>query len=78
MRPVFPISNLAVTVQEFYVIGTNLGHVRFADDSVLIAKSLEELNELLTDLSRQSLPAGLSINPQKTTILSEINGQKEI
>ena len=49
--------------------GTNLTHLQFADDIVVIAKSASE-EQMLTELDRVSKEAGLKMNPTKTQIMT--------
>lgn len=44
-------------------------HLRFADDIVLMAESLEELKRMLDDLATASQQIGLKINLDKTKIM---------
>lgn len=52
------------------VDGTNLTHLRFADDIVLIARSARKLEQMLIDLDRTSSEAGLKMNPTKTKLMT--------
>ena len=49
--------------------GEHLSHLIFADDIVLVAKSPEELESMLTDIHLASKPVGLSINLSKTQVM---------
>ena len=49
--------------------GEHLSHLIFADDIVLIAKSPEELESMLTDIHLASKPVGLSMNLTKTKVM---------
>ena len=44
----------------------NINHLRYADDTTLMAES-EELKNLLTKVKEESEKAGLKLNIQKTT-----------
>ncbi|CAH2099838.1 unnamed protein product [Euphydryas editha] len=46
--------------------GSNLNHLRFADDIVLFAEKPSILQTMLQQLDRESEKAGLSMNPMKT------------
>lgn len=48
------------------VNGVWLSNLRFADDIALIAKSEEELEEMIKDLEEKSTEAGMSINFKKS------------
>ena len=47
----------------------NINHLRYADDTTLIAKSEEELKSLLMKV-RESEKVGLKFNIQKTMIMA--------
>ena len=49
--------------------GEHLSHLIFADDIVLVAKSPEELESMLTDIHLASKPTGLSMNLSKTKVM---------
>ena len=49
--------------------GEHLSHLLFADDIVLVAKSPEELESMLTDIHLASKPVGLSMNLSKTKVM---------
>ena len=46
--------------------GERLTHLRFADDIVLVAESIEQLQTMLNTLDRRGLAVGLKINRTKT------------
>lgn len=48
-------------------------HLRFADDIVVMAKSLEELSTMLGGLNRVSLRVGLRMNMDKTKTISKVH-----
>ena len=48
----------------------NISHLRYADDTTLIAESEEELKSLLMKVKEESEKVGLIFNIQKTTIMS--------
>ncbi|KAI8420615.1 hypothetical protein MSG28_007859 [Choristoneura fumiferana] len=52
--------------------GEYITHLRFADDIVIMAESLEELNTMLSDLSIVSQQVGLKMNMDKTKIMSNV------
>ena len=52
--------------------GEYISHLRFADDIVLMAESLEELNQMLDGLASASRCIGLGMNLDKTKVM--ING----
>ena len=50
--------------------GRNIHHLRYADDTTLMAESEEELNSLLTKVKRRVEKVGLKLNIQKTKIMA--------
>ena len=50
--------------------GRNINKLRYADDTTLMAKSEEELNNLLMKLKEESEKVGLKLNIQKTKIMA--------
>ena len=48
----------------------NINNLRYADDSTLMAKSKEELKNLLMKVKEESGKAGLKLNVQKTKIMA--------
>lgn len=60
--------------------GTNLSHLRFADDIVIFAETPDTLQTMLQQLDYESKKAGLIMNPTKTKIMtntSKVNIQME-
>ena len=60
----------------------NISHLRYADDTTLMAQSEEELRSLLMKVKEESKKAGLKLNIQKTEIIAsgpitswQINGE---
>ena len=49
--------------------GEHLSQLNFADDIVLVAKSPEELESVLTSIHLASKPVGLSVNLNKTKVM---------
>ena len=52
------------------IAGRNLSNLRYADDSILMAKSEEELKSLLMEVKEVSEKVGLKLNIQKTKIMA--------
>ena len=52
------------------IAGRNINHLRYADDTTLMAKSEEELKSLLMKVKEESKKLGLKFNNQKTTIMA--------
>ena len=50
--------------------GRNINHLRYADDTTLMAESEEELKSLLIKVKVQSEKVGLKLNIQKTKIMA--------
>ena len=52
------------------IAGRNLNHLRYADDTTLMAESEEELKSLLLKVKEESGKVGLKLNIQKTKIMA--------
>ena len=52
------------------VAGRNINHLRYADDTTLMAESEEELTSLLMKVKVESEKVGLKLNIQKTKIMA--------
>ena len=50
--------------------GRNINNLRYADDTILIAESEEELKSLLMKIKEESGKVGLKLNIQKTKIMA--------
>ena len=48
----------------------NINNLRYADDTILMAESKEELNSLLMKVKEESEKAGLKLNIQKMKIMA--------
>ena len=48
----------------------NINNLRYADDTILMAESEEELKSLLTKVKEESEKAGLKPNIQKTKVMA--------
>ena len=64
------------------IAGRNINNLRYADDTTLMAESVEELKSLLMKVKKESEKVGLKLNIQKTKIMAsgpitswEIDGQ---
>ena len=51
------------------IAGRNISHLRYADDTILMAES-EELNSLLMKVEEDSQKVGLKLNIKKTKIMA--------
>ena len=65
------------------IAGRNINNFRYADDTILMAESGEELKSLLMKVKDQSEKVGLKLNTQKTNIMAsgpitswQIDGEK--
>ena len=52
------------------IAGRNINNLRYADDSILMAESKEELKSLLMKVKEESKKVGLKLNIQKTKIMA--------
>ena len=52
------------------IAGKNINHLRYADDTTLMAESKEELKSLLMKVKEESEKVGLKLNIQKTKIMA--------
>ena len=55
---------------EIKIAGRNINHLRYADDTTLMAESEEELKSLLMKVEEESEKVGLKLNFQKTKIMA--------
>ena len=52
------------------IAGRNINNLRYADDTILMAESEEELKSLLVKVKEESEKVGLKLNIQKTKIMA--------
>ena len=52
------------------IAGRNINNLRYADDTILMAESEEELKGLLMKVKEESEKVGLNLNIQKTKIMA--------
>ena len=52
------------------ISGRNINKLRYADDTMLMAESEEELKSLLMKVKEESEKAGIKLNTQKTKIMA--------
>ena len=52
------------------IAGRNINNLRYADDTILMAKSKEELRSFLMKVKEESEKVGLKLNIQKTKIMA--------
>ena len=55
---------------EIKIAGRNINNLRYADDTILMAESEEELKSLLMKVKEESGKVGLKLNIQKTKIMA--------
>ena len=52
------------------IAGRNISNLRYADDTIVMAESKEELKSLLMKVKEESEKVGLKLNIQKTKIMA--------
>ena len=52
------------------IVGKNINNLTYADDTILMAKSKDELKSLLMKVEKESEKADLKLNSQKTKIMA--------
>ena len=52
------------------IAGRNINNLRYADDTILMAESEDEIKSLLTKMKEESEKVGLKLNIQKTKIMA--------
>ena len=55
---------------EIKIAGRNINNLRYADDTILMAESKEELKSFLMKVKEESEKVGLKLNIQKTKIMA--------
>ena len=63
-------AGLEETQAGFKIARRNINHLRYADDTTLMAESEEELKSLLMNVKAESEKVGLKLNIQKTKIMA--------
>ena len=63
-------SGLEETQTGIKIAGRNISHLRYADDTTLMAESEEEQKRLLMKVKEESEKVGLKLNIQKTKIIA--------
>ena len=76
-------ARLDVAQARIKIAGRNINNLSYADDTILMAESKEELKSLLMKLKRESEKVGLKVNIQKIKIMAsspitswQIDGEK--
>ena len=66
------------------IVRRNINNLRYADDTILMAESEEQLKSLLMRVKEESIKASLKVNIQKTKIMAsspitswQIDGKKQ-
>ena len=52
------------------IAGRNINHLKYADDTIFMAESEEELKSLLIKVKEENEKVGLNLNIQKTKIMA--------
>ena len=52
------------------IVGRNINNIRYADDTIQMVESKEELKSLLMKVKEEHEKAGLKLNIQKTKIMA--------
>ena len=55
--------------------GRNINHLRYTDDTTLMAESEEELKSLLMKVKEESKKVGLKLNIPKTKIMASVGNR---
>ena len=55
------------------IVRRNINNLRYADDTILMAESKEELKSLLMNVKEESEKAGLKLNIQKIKIMALVS-----
>ena len=63
-------AGLEVAQAGIKIAGRNINHLRYADDTTLMAEREEELKSLLMKVKEESEKVGLKLNIQKTKIMA--------
>ena len=63
-------NNLSYPQAGIKIAGRNINHLRYADDTTLMAESKEKLKSLLMKVKEESEKVGLKLNIQKTKIMA--------
>ena len=63
-------AGLAEAQAGFKIAGRNINNLKYADDTILMAESEEELKSLLMKVKEESEKVGLKLNIQKTQIMA--------
>ena len=63
-------AGLEETQAEIKIAGRNINHLKYADDTTLMAESEEELKSLLMQVKVESEKVGLKLNNQKMKIMA--------
>ena len=63
-------AGLEETQTRIKIAGRNINHLRYADDTTLMAESEEELKSLLMNVKEESEKVGLKLNFQKMKIMA--------
>ena len=77
------VARLDEAQAEINIAGRNINNLRYANDTILMAESKEELKSLLMKVKEERGKASLELNTQKTKIMApsfitswQIDGEK--
>ena len=65
-------AGLKETQAAIKIAGRNINNISYADDTILMAESEEELKSLLMKVKVKSEKVGLKLNIQKTKIMASV------
>ena len=57
------------------IAGRNINNLRYANDTIFMAESEEQLKSLLMKVKEESEKVGLKLNIQKTKIMASLHGK---
>ena len=60
---------------ETKIAGRNISNLRYANDTTLMAESIEELKTVLMKVKEDSENTGSKLNIQKTKIMASLHGK---
>ena len=63
-------AGLEETQTRIKIAGRNISHLRYADDTTLMAESEEELKSFLMKVKEEITKVGLKLNIQKTKVMA--------
>ena len=67
---IMPVARLDEAQAGIKIVGRNINNFRYVNDTIIMAKTKEELKELLIKVEEKSEKAGLKLNIQKMKIMA--------